>query len=64
MLVATGQSLVHEHWVLAGGLAGTDCSSTSFAVAKGMCPFLLWLQLPLWAEVFPADTQHIEGLHG
>ena len=50
--------------VWAGGLAGTDCSSTSFAVAKGMCPFLLLLQLPLWAEVFPADTQHIEGLHG
>ena len=40
--------------VLAGGLAGTDCSSTSFAVAKGMCPFLLWLQLALRAEGVPS----------
>ena len=49
---------------LAVGLAGKDCSSTSCAVAKGMCPFPLWLQAALWAEVFPADTQRIEGLNG
>ena len=29
-----------------------------------MCPFLLWLQAALWAEVFPADTQRVEGLNG
>ena len=29
-----------------------------------MCPFSLWLQAALWAEVFPADTQRIEGLNG
>ena len=39
---------------LAVGLAGKDCSSTSCAVAEGMC----------LAEVFPADTQRIEGLNG
>ena len=49
---------------LAVGLAGRVCSSTSCAVALGMCLFPLWLQAALWAEVFPADTQRIEGLSG
>ena len=47
---------------LAVGVAGKDCSPTWCAVAKGMCPFLLWLQAALWAEVSPADTQRIEGV--
>ena len=49
---------------LAVGLAGKDCSLTSCAVAEGMCPFLFWLQAALWAKVFPADTQRVEGLNG
>ena len=49
---------------LAVGFACKDCSFTSCAIAKGLCTFLLWLQAALWAEVFPADTQRIEGLSG
>ena len=49
---------------LAVGFAGKDCSPTSCAVAEGICPFPLWLQAALWAEVCPADTQRIEGLNG
>ena len=49
---------------LAVGFAGKDRSTTWCAVAKGMCPFPLWLQAALRAEVFPADTQRIEALNG
>ena len=49
---------------LAVGLAGKDGSCMSCAVAEGKCPFPLWLQAALWAEVFPADIQRIEGLNG
>ena len=66
-LVLVG-NVVSRLYVSSGGLAvgldGQDGSPTSRAVSKGMCPLPWWLQGALWAEVFPADTQRIEGLNG
>ena len=64
LVAAVVSRLCMSSGVLAGGLAGADCSSTSLDVAKGICPLLLLLQVALWAEVLPADAQHIEGLNG